>query len=80
MERIFFQSNSARFANLAAIYLMLENYRKKLICIKYNINYKKNQEVKPKQTDMRQVLLYNIIKSARERRYCTTNPPYNQAR
>jgi len=38
---------------------MLENYRKKLICIKYNINYKKNQEVKPKQTDMRQVLLYN---------------------
>ena len=28
---------------------MFENYRKKLLCIKYNINYKKNQEVKPKQ-------------------------------
>lgn len=26
---------------------MFENYRKKLFCIKYNINYKKNQEVKP---------------------------------
>ena len=35
--------------SLAAIYLMLENYRKELICIKYSINYKKNQDVKPKQ-------------------------------
>lgn len=26
---------------------MFENYRKKLFYIKYNINYKKNQEVKP---------------------------------
>ena len=32
---------------------MPEKYRKELICIKYNINCKKNQEVKSKQTDMR---------------------------
>ena len=32
---------------------MPEKYRKELICIKYNINCKKNQEVKSKKTDMR---------------------------
>ena len=32
---------------------MPEKYRKELIYIKYNINCKKNQEVKSKKTDMR---------------------------